>query len=152
MLFSKFYLTRDTLNQKSSHRANPVAWWLSLVLHFSGPGFTGSDLWQGPTHCLLIKPCCGSVPHTGLRKTGADVSSGWIFLTHTHTQNSSQYYTLKIYHDTHTLKFLSASEFVAWWIGSNSDLGVSKDLNVQQAPKWFWCLPWGPHFQKLCSF
>ena len=45
--------------------------------HSSGPGFTSSDPMHGP----LIKPHCGSIPHTKQRKTGTDVSSGTIFLT-----------------------------------------------------------------------
>ena len=35
---------------------------------------------QGQTYTLLVKPCCGSIPHTKLRKTGTDVSSATIFL------------------------------------------------------------------------
>ena len=38
----------------------------------------GSDPRRGPTP--LIKPCCGSNPHTKQRKIGTDVSSGPISL------------------------------------------------------------------------
>ena len=38
----------------------------------------GSDLGFRPTP--LIKPCCGSNPHTKQRTIGTDVSSGTIFL------------------------------------------------------------------------
>ena len=34
------------------------------------------------TYTLLIKPCCGSIPHTKEGKVGTDVSPGPIFLTH----------------------------------------------------------------------
>ena len=33
------------------------------------------------SYMLVLKPCCGSVPHIKLRKVGTDVSSGPIFLT-----------------------------------------------------------------------
>ena len=42
----------------------------------------GSQVWiPGADLAQLIKPCCGSVPHTKQRKIGTDVSSGPIFLT-----------------------------------------------------------------------
>ena len=33
------------------------------------------------TYTLLIKPCCGGIPHTKQRNIGSDVSSVTIFLT-----------------------------------------------------------------------
>ena len=41
------------------------------------------------TSTQLIKLCCGSVSHIKWRKIGTDVSSGPIFLTHTHTKSDS---------------------------------------------------------------
>ena len=35
---------------------------------------------QVQTYTLLIKPCCGGIPHTKQRKISTDVSSGTIFL------------------------------------------------------------------------
>ena len=44
------------------------------------PGVCGFRSWA-PTYMPLIKPSCGSVPHTEWRKIGTDVSSGTTFLT-----------------------------------------------------------------------
>ena len=43
--------------------ASLVACWLSLCTLLQWPGVCGfaSQMW---TYTLLIKPCCGSVPHT----------------------------------------------------------------------------------------
>ena len=51
----------------------------------STSGALGSRVWnQGATYIPLVKPHCGSFPHTKWRKIGTDVSSGRagpIFLT-----------------------------------------------------------------------
>ena len=49
------------------------------VLHFYDMGLAGPDPRCGSIQ-MLIKPCCGSVPHTKWRMIGTDVSSGTIFL------------------------------------------------------------------------
>ena len=72
------------------------------ALYFGGPGFAGSDSGRGPTHRLLIRPCCDGIPARrnsvlqlgyttmyqgfGEKKggrLGTDVSSWPVSLTHT---------------------------------------------------------------------
>ena len=68
---------RQILREK---RAGLVVQWVSscaLLLWPTAHGF-GSQVW---TYVLLIKPCCGGVPHRKQRKMGTDISSGTIFLS-----------------------------------------------------------------------
>ena len=87
--------------------AGPVAKWLNSRDLLQGPGVHQFGSWAC-TYTPLIKPCCGSIPHRRTRMTynrdiqlctgalgrkgkkggrlATDLSSGPIFLTHTHTQ------------------------------------------------------------------
>ena len=60
--------------------ASPVAWWWSLHPLLQQPRVCWFRS-QARIYTLLIKPCCGGIPHTKKRKIGTDVSSGPIFLT-----------------------------------------------------------------------
>ena len=70
-----------------SKKAKLWGWSIGMVVKFTsstlvvwGSQVHGAES-QVRTYMLLIKPCCGSIPHTKQRKTGTDVSSGTLFLT-----------------------------------------------------------------------
>ena len=56
-----------------------VAQWLSLCSPLWQPWLCQFRSWVW-TYTLLLKPCCGSFPHTKQRKIGTDVSSVATFL------------------------------------------------------------------------
>ena len=72
-----------------NYGAGPVVQWISLCAPLWQPGVHGfgSQAW---TYTLLIKSCCGGIPHSTQRKMGTDVSSGAIFLTKKNMNCSSQ--------------------------------------------------------------
>ena len=60
-------------------RGSSVAQWLSSRTLLWQPRVHGFRSWA-QTFMLLIKPCCGGIPHTKQRQIGTDVRSWRIFL------------------------------------------------------------------------